>query len=477
MPGSDSLARVSVVVPTYNQSKLLQVTIESVLDQTYPNLEIIVVDDGSTDDTATVLAQYSARVTCMRQANRGVAAARNAGIRVATGEYLTFMDHDDLMLPTKLERQVQVLDSRPEVGLVHCSYYHIDENGDHLDIVWGLPEGDTLRDLVCGDFVWVGGPLVRRQCLDHVGLFDEEHPWTADWDMWLRIAQAGYEFACVQEPLGAYRILKGSMMSDPAKLERDVFAVLDKVFSDSRLRDDVAAMKKIAYGTMRRWMSCRYYAAGCWEEAQRNLADALALRPEWLQSPQEFLQDLYGYALSPYVGNPVKFITDVFDHLPSCADGLHSYRSEAIGQIHAGLALRSYGLGNIAVAKAQLIEAIALDPAVLDQTDRFAEALRHNAMCLPVEVPLRYVDLVLQNLPAEAERLKRVRARVLSDVNIASAFQDHFAGRRRQVVRRVLRALRHRPSWLGNRGVVSILARSLLGLMIGERGEEKSGHA
>jgi hypothetical protein len=126
-------------------------------------------------------------------------------------------------------------------------------------------------------------------------------------------------------------------------------------------------------------------------------------------------------------------------------------------------------VGNIADAKRELAEAIALDPAMLKQTKDFANSLCHNAMCLPVNEPLAYVKTVLQNLPAGAQQLARVRARVLSDVNIGRAFEDYYTGHRRLAVRRILSALRHRPSWLGNRGVVSVLMKSLPKLLIGEQ--------
>lgn len=472
MPGRDNLARVSVIIPTYNRSSLLRLTVESVLAQTYPNIEIIVVDDGSTDDTTMMMAQYAGRVTYIRQANQGGAAARNTGIRIATGEYFNFLDHDDLIMPTKIERQVQVLDSRPEVGLVHCGYYYIDESGNLLERVSFLPEGEVLKELICENLVWSGGPLVRRQCLDQVGVLNQES-WCADLDMWLCIARAGYPFACIQEPLGAYRILPDSEMADVARLEHGVFAVLDKMFADPQLPADVLAVKEQAYGIQRFGISCKYYGAGLWDEAQRNLTEALALRPQLLEHPEDLLHLLCNSALSPRVSDPVKFVVGVFEHLPPGADGLRQYRSQLLGQVYGGLALRNYGTGKIAEAKGQLAEAIALDPAMLEQREDFAKLLGHYALRLPVHAPLLYVDTVLQNLPAGAQRLARVRPRVLSDVNIGYAFQDYFAGRRLLVVWRVLTALRYRPSWLRNRGVVSIFLKSLLGLLT--RGHSMAG--
>jgi len=464
------LPRVSIIIPTYNRSKLLRVALESALAQTYPNIEVIVVDDGSTDDTAMVMTQYAGRVTYLKQANQDVAAARNTGIRAASGEYLTFLDDDDLIMPTKIERQVRVLASQPEVGLVHCRFYYADEDGNYLYKAGLLPEGEVLQELVCSNFVWVGAPLIRRQCLEQVGLFDEEIPAIcADWDMWLRIAQAGYRFACVQELLGAYRIQRDSMMSDVAKLEQGMFVVLEKVFSNPQLPASVTALREQAHGKIRFWISCRYYDAGQWDDARQNLAAALALRPQLLEQPEELSQLVCNHALSHRVSDPFQFVTGVLDHLPACADGLRRYRSRLLSQIYAGLALRNYGVGDIAKARHQLAEAIALSSSILAQTKDFAGLLSHCALHLPVSAPILYVDTVLQNLPAQAQRLGRVRARVLSYVNVELAYRDYFAGQRRLAVRRILTALRYRPFLIRNRSVVSIFLRSLPGLMMGER--------
>jgi glycosyltransferase involved in cell wall biosynthesis len=462
MPGKKNLTRVSVIIPTYNRSQLLRQTVESVLAQTYPNIEIIVVDDGSTDDTAAVMGQYIGRVTYIKETHG--CGGRQRGFLVASGEYINFLDHDDLMTPTKIERQVQVLDSRPEIGLVHCGYYHIDKDGNILDKVGLLPEGDVLKELVCGNFIWSGAPLVRRQCLDQVGLRDA---YCSDWDIWLRFAQAGYQFACVQEPLGAYRILPGSQMSNLAMVEQGSFAVLDQVFAHPELPADVVAVKEQAYGGMRFWIGCSYYAAELWDDARRNMAEALALRPQLLEHPEGFLQNLIDNVLDPEarISTPVKFIADVFDHLPSEAERLFRYRSHALSQLYVGLALRNYGAGKTDEAKCQLAEAIALDPTVLEHIETFADMVCHNAIRLPVKEPLVYADTVLHSLPTEARRFGQVRSRVLSEVSAVCAFQAYSAGCWRQVIRRVLTALWHRPSLLGNRGIISISLRSLLGLL------------
>jgi glycosyltransferase involved in cell wall biosynthesis len=459
MPADNSSVRVSVIIPTYNRSQLLRQTVESVLAQTYSNIEVIVVDDGSTDDTAAVMEQFAGKVTYIQEAHGS--GGRNRGFRTASGEYINFLDHDDLMLPAKIERQVRVLDTRPEVGLVHCGHYVIDEGGNRLTKTGILPEGNVLKDLVCGNFLWSGAPLIRRRCVEEVGGFSKD--WASDWDMWLRIARAGYSFACVQMPLGAYRITSGSQMSSVSRLEEGSFAILDRIFSDPRLPAEVAAVKSRAYGTMRFFVGCRYYTVGQWDDGRKNLAEALALRPDLAEHPMNLLGLLADDALSPRVGAPLEFVRGVLDHLPPAAEGLLPYRTRLYGRVYVGLSLRSYGVGNTAEAKPLLAEAVATDPALLEQPESFAMSLAHYAVRLPVSSPRRYVETVFDNLPPEAQCLARVRSRVLGDVIIGSAFADYFAGRRGLVIRGVLNGLQHRPALLRNRGVLSILMKSLIG--------------
>jgi glycosyltransferase involved in cell wall biosynthesis len=457
MPERDSPSLVSIIIPTYNRSNLLRLTVESVLAQTYPNIEIIVIDDGSTDDTEAVMASYAGRVIYVKQ-EHGATNGRYKGFQMASGEYINFLDHDDLIMPTKIERQVQILDSQPEIGLVHCGYYYMDKDGDFLEAVSFLPAG-TLEELVCGDFIWSGAPLIRRQCLDRVGRFDR----CSDWDMWIRIAQAGFQFACIQQPLGAYRILPDSQMANITQLESAIFWILDRVFADPHLPPEVAAVKERAQGGYRFWISCRYYAAGMWENAQRNLVEALELRPQLLEHPGELLELWRGHALSMRVSDPVGFVMGVLDHLPPVVESLGQYRSQLLSQVYVGLSLREYGSGRIAQAQGYLAKAVALEPSVFDQSDDSAELICHNAMRLPVNDPVRYVETVFQNLPACAQPLAPLQSRVLGEVSMGCAFRDYFAGRPRQVVQRILAALRHHPSWLLNKGVASILLKSLLG--------------
>lgn len=170
---------VSVAIPAYNCARYLPETVESALSQTLPPLEVIVIDDGSTDDTGEVLARYEGRIRDVRQRNMGISAARNAGIRIARGTLIAFLDADDVWLPSMLAQQCEAL-SRTGAGLAHTDFYNWDAttgakpppSRDN-----GLFDGYCYRILFWNE---TGDPAsaftVRRACFDAVGLFDEAIP-------------------------------------------------------------------------------------------------------------------------------------------------------------------------------------------------------------------------------------------------------------------------------------------------------------
>jgi glycosyltransferase involved in cell wall biosynthesis len=202
---------VSIVIPTYNTASYICETIESCLAQTYPRCEIIVVDDGSTDNTAELLtARYGDRICYLRQTRAGAAAARNHGIRAARGEFIKFCDADDLLTPTIVERCMAVLKQQPGTHIVHTRIQFIDVHSKTPLEPGPTPlSGDIFCDLLLGhgSGIQTSAVLARRQILLQVGLFDEDPRLMRcqDWDLWLRLARK-YRFAAIDEPLVLYRL-------------------------------------------------------------------------------------------------------------------------------------------------------------------------------------------------------------------------------------------------------------------------------
>lgn len=461
-------ALVSVIIPSYNRAKILPPTLESVLAQTYPHLEVIVIDDGSTDETAAVVAGYGERVRYIRQENQGVEMARNRGILESRGAYLNFLDDDDLMAPDKIERQVKVLQSRSDVGVVHCGYTYIDKEGHKMEVTGRMPEGDVLQPLVWGCFPWSGGPLLRRRCLELIAS-DEHRDWFGDWGMWLRTALGGYSWACIQEPLGQYRIIPGSMTDDKvANAERLVFHILDAVFTHWDVSSEITKEKNQIYAGWHFWISCRYYLGGFWEDGQRSLRAVIRLHPELINNPNELVKRFYWDATSPRVRvqDPIRFIENVFDHLPAEAAPLRAHRDRLLGQLALTLALFDCGAGRLEQARERFGMAIAMRPDLVQQSQLFMDAVYECAQKMDIDAPLDYLDTVFQSLPADAAGLVRLRSSLLGEMTAAKAFRAFQTGHRADVPPQVLRALWLRPSLLRNKGVLSIFMKSLPSLML-----------
>ena len=250
---------VSVIVPAYNAEAYIAYTLNSVLSQTYKNIEVIVVDDGSHDGTTQIveaIAQRDGRVTLLRQSNSGVAAARNLAIQKSRGEYIAPIDADDIWYPQKIEKQVHcMLHAEPSTGLVYAWSVHIDKRGlptggfNAFDI-----EGDVFVPLIFSNFIGhSSAPLIRRVCFEQVGgysirLLEQNAQGCEDRDLYLRIAES-YKFRVVKEFLIGYRIFNSSMSFNYRSMEKSNFIVIGDV------KQRYSGIPSFVY----RWARSHYY--------------------------------------------------------------------------------------------------------------------------------------------------------------------------------------------------------------------------
>ena len=196
---------VSIVIPTYNRAELLKRSVQSILDQTYQDFEVIVVDDGSTDNTEEVVKCFADnRIQYIKHdRNRGASAARNTGIRAASARYIAFQDSDDEWLPQKLEKQVGMLGtSSTEVGVVYSGFWKVRGRTKLYIPIPSVPlkEGDIHEVLLRRNFVGIPVTIIRRECFEKAGVFDEKLSMYEDWELWIRISKH-YEFRYIAEPL------------------------------------------------------------------------------------------------------------------------------------------------------------------------------------------------------------------------------------------------------------------------------------
>ena len=259
---------VSVVISNYNCGRFLAAAVDSALHQSYPNKEVIVVDDGSTDDSLDVLRAYADRVRIVAQANRGVSGARNEGIRQSRGEFVAFLDADDVWHHEKLAKQMALF-ANPSVGLVYCSVEYMDEQERALGTNTKGLRGRVLRDiaLLRETVVLAGGStaVVRKSRLEQIGLFDLELSTAADWDMWRRIA-CHDEVDVVREPLMKYRLRPGSMHRNPAVFEHDMLRGFERMFADPAA-GEIQPLRRRAYAKLFLMLSGSFLEAGSRDKA------------------------------------------------------------------------------------------------------------------------------------------------------------------------------------------------------------------
>jgi len=208
----------SIIIPAYNVSRFIRAAVESALDQTFTDTEILVVDDGSTDDTPAVLQELQRqrqdpRLKIIKKSNGGLSSARNAAIRQAEGRYFGFLDGDDIWCPARLERHLAVFESDPSIGIVSCNAKYISEDDRPLEgrSSWVAKcREPTLRDLIRSNQILP--PVVRRACFEEAGLFDESLRSCEDYDMWCRILYAtSYRAVIIPEYLLLYRMRHDSL--------------------------------------------------------------------------------------------------------------------------------------------------------------------------------------------------------------------------------------------------------------------------
>jgi glycosyltransferase involved in cell wall biosynthesis len=284
--------RVSVIIPNYNYSQYLGEAIDSVLAQTYSPIEIIVVDDGSTDGSREVLESYGDRVTAIFQQNAGVSAARNNGVSQSHGEFVAFLDADDAWLPAKVELQMQVFADDAGIGLSHVGVVEIDGRGNRLveriDGMCGRVADALLRferPVILGGG---SGLMVPRRVFDEIGGFDMRLSTSADWDMFYQVSSR-YSVGFVPEILLKYRFHLSNMHANIAAMEHDMLLGFEKAFAGGS-----SAERSKCYGNLYKMLAGSYFRSRKYPDFVRNAFKSIANRPAnfgyFLQFPLRRLQ-------------------------------------------------------------------------------------------------------------------------------------------------------------------------------------------
>jgi cellulose synthase/poly-beta-1,6-N-acetylglucosamine synthase-like glycosyltransferase len=279
------MTKVSVVIPAYNCAKYLPTALESVLAQTYRDFEIVVVDDGSTDDTESVIRGYAPAVRYLKTANSGPASARNRGIRASVGEYVAFLDADDWWEPKKLEAQVHELKQDADAALAYSDMcVHCEDGSTNPSFLKSRPfarSGYVFDQLMESQFIFPSAALIRRRCLESVGLFDESLHSLEDCDLFLRLC---YErkVVLVGEPLVHRRQRGGGLTSNQNLSTQYLIKFQEKALTlphlSARRRRRLRWKLSMAYLSRARYCRERRLA----EECRSNLV--ASLKSDWRNS-------------------------------------------------------------------------------------------------------------------------------------------------------------------------------------------------
>jgi glycosyltransferase involved in cell wall biosynthesis len=258
------MVKVSVIIPAYNGDRYIGEAIDSILAQTYDDYEIIVVDDGSTDNTAQVVQQYGEQIQYFSQTNQGVAASRNLGLTAAKGEYIAFLDQDDLFLPQKLLSQVTLLEKNPSLGMANSGWQIVDQQGQVKAAVkpWEKIPQLKLADLIIWKPVFLGAMLFRHSWLKRSGGFDTTLEQTPDVDLVLRLAVLGCAAAWVEQTTVKYRQHDGNASNNTLLQAQELDQILARFFTQDHLSPEVKTLAAESRYQSLIWSAWRLHQTG-----------------------------------------------------------------------------------------------------------------------------------------------------------------------------------------------------------------------
>ena len=293
---------ISIIIPSYNRANLLIRSINSALNQTYKNFELIVVDDGSTDNTKKLLEPYinAKKIKYFYQKNRGPSSAKNMGMKSAKGDYLAFLDSDDEWLPKKLEKQLELFErsTNPNLGFVGCNSLIINEKNNKKQIYKTPRKKNAFYALLVNNFIWsCSSIMIKGSIIDQIGFFDENLSIGEDWDMWIRITQK-YDFDFVDEPLFKYYVHNANITNAITIRKKEKYL---QYISDKYIKYFENNPK--LYSRRLRYDGTRYVLSGNLKKARENFVHSIRLNPLNYRCYFYFLCSLTGTRIYGYLAN------------------------------------------------------------------------------------------------------------------------------------------------------------------------------
>jgi glycosyltransferase involved in cell wall biosynthesis len=455
-------AKVSVIIPTYNQAKYVGEAIQSVFDQSCQNWELIIVDDGSTDKTREIVESFSdSRIRYIYQANKGLPGARNTGIAKSIGRYLAFLDADDVYHPEKLCAQVAHLERNSEIGLSYSSRTDIDRQNNPLTLR-RAPEQVSLKELVLGYPFVINDILVRREWVKGIGGFDESFVLNSeDRDFYLRLALEGCRFGRVDRFLAYRRFHACRIFRDIPEKMATYFRAIETAFSDPRCPREVLVLRDLIYAE--HYLTWGYQAAAQQEIelAHQYLRETIRLNPKLLDNEAWAILRFFTYASTRDGGDHEAQLKEAFYCLPPELAGLSKKLEWAIARGYLARGANDLMWGRLERGDCHLTRAIELGAqldgsylsTLLDQLFNYELGFGANSASTALQNLIPYLKEV-----GTRREVRWLRGRFFTN----RAFREYHLGKYREMRAYILKAISADLANLTNRGVLAIMVRAAL---------------
>ncbi|MCD4737948.1 MAG: glycosyltransferase [Anaerolineae bacterium] len=369
------MLKVSVIIPTYNRVKYLREAVQSVFTQRLSPFEIIIVDDGSTDNTATFAQTLEPRVRYVRQEHHGVAAARNLGLDLAQGDLIAWLDSDDLWEPDFLATLVPLLREAPHLAGLYAGFVYIDAVGKTLTQAAGtIPLQATFSRLIEANFIVTPALIVRRHCFNKVGAFDTQFKIAEDYDMWLRLAKE-FTIQGVQQPLVKIRVHENNTMANLAGFCQARLALARKHFGKQENPPATWSVEKQqGYAYAFRDVALKHIQSGLAEQGWQYLKKAAVIYPPLWGRLDTFYEIACGKQPRGYRGqvdvvdirkNGRALMQQLDRFFANTDAALIKMRSAAYSNAYLALTMLSDQAGEWQLARRYLLRAIRADPKLL----------------------------------------------------------------------------------------------------------------
>jgi glycosyltransferase involved in cell wall biosynthesis len=459
------MVKVSVIIPAYNGAETLEETVQSVLDQTYRNFEIIIVDDDSKDNTAEIVQKFNdSRIRYIKQAkNRGANAARNTGLRASTGDVIAYLDQDDLFHPEKLQVHVEYLENHPEIGFTFNPRFELNHSASTIRELFWPPEQVQLADLVLNYTMSPSEMVIRRDWALTLGYWDEEGVVNGgEIILTGRLYLSGCKFGNVMKVLNYRRFHSRRTFRNIKELCMSEVKAREIIFSDPRCPEDVRAVRTKALTNAYLDFSAVAFAQEETALGQELIRELVKINPSVLQGePSMLLNFLLFFCTKDESLDHGEVLRRFFDQLPQEIAFSSNQYDWAVGRGYLIRGVRAViwdceadGRSHFARAAERKADVDTyfigtLVTHLLNYDSAFGEA--------PAHVILSRLEPYLAKVGG-AEKIRRLKG----DLAFNKAFQMYQHGTYKNIPNYILQAVIHQPVFLFNRGLHSVLIRSIL---------------